>query len=248
VEANFHARAVVFDLFSAVVDPDDFRPKEFNIISKIAEVFNLDSNSLIQYWNESAHIRNTSKSRKPLDLIEDYLARNNARLPSKGDMLIADTLLGRYYDLALQNPKSDVVFALHNLKYQGLKLGALSNTNSREISTWFRSPLSGVFETTSFSCNIGYETPSKEAYNHTLDRLGVGASSSVYVGGGEAGILKGAKDAGFGMVIFMEGFVAKHHLRSDQEIAKSEAIVDATIQRISELEELLKPQPQLISK
>ena len=49
------------------------------------------------------------------------------------------------------------------------------------------------------------------------------------------------------MVIFMEGFVAKHHLGSDIEIAESEAVADATIQRISELEELLRPrQTQLI--
>ena len=247
VDSNFRARAVVFDLFSAVVDPEDFRPKEFNTIAKIAEVFNLDSTAFAKYWNETAHVRNTSRSRKPLDLIEDYLARNNCRVPSKGDMLIADTLLGRYFDMALQNPKSDVVFALHNLKYQGLKLGVISNTSSREISTWFRSPLSGVFETTCFSCNIGFETPSLEAYNYILNRLGVTPSSSVYVGGVEAGILKGAKDAGFGMITYMEGFVAKHHTRSDQEIAESVAIADATIQRISELEELLRPgQTQLI--
>ena len=130
--------------------------------------------------------------RKPLDLIEDYLARNNCRRPSKGDMLIADTLLGRYFDMALQNPKSDVTFALHNLKYQGLKLGAISNTNSREISTWFRSPLSGVFETTSFSCNTGFENPSLEAHNFILNRLGIVSSSCVYVSGGDARMLKGA--------------------------------------------------------
>ena len=247
LDKNFRAHAVVFDLFTSVVDPDDFRPKEFNIIAKIAEVFNLDSTAFTKYWNDSVHVRNTSRSRKPLDLIEDYLARNNCRLPSKGDMLIADTLLGRYFDLALQNPKPDVTFALHNLKYQGLKLGLLSNTNSREISTWFRSPLSGVFETTSFSCNIGFESPSLEAYNHVVNRLGVVASSCVYVSGGGARMLKGAKDAGFGMIIFMEGFVAKHHTLTDQEIAESEAVADATIQRVSELEELLRPaQTQLI--
>jgi FMN phosphatase YigB (HAD superfamily) len=225
---NFQPKAVIFDLFGAVVDPFDFRPKDLDFNAKIAEVFNLDAGSFTKYWNESLHIRNTSKSRKPLNLLEDYLTRNNSRTPSKGDLLIADTLLGRYYDMALQNPKSDVVFALHNLKYQGLKLGVLANTNSREISTWFRSPLSGVFEATGFSCNIGVETPKVEAYNHVMTKLGVSSSSSAYVGGDNT-LLKGAKDAGFGMVIFMEGFVAKHHRRSDPEMSESESLADTTV-------------------
>jgi len=241
VNTNFRPRAVVFDLFNSVVDPDDFRPKDFNVIYKIAEVFNLDPASFSKYWNDSARIRNTSRSRKPLDLIEDYLTRNNSRTPSKGDMLIADTLLGRYFDLALQNPKSDVVFALHNLKYQGLKLGVHANANSREISTWFRSPLSGVFETTCFSCNVGFEAPSSEAYNYLISRLGVPTPSTVYVSGADSLMLKGARDAGFGMIICMEGFAVKHHIQSDKELAECEALADATIQRISELEELLRP-------
>lgn len=239
--------AVVFDLFNTVTDPDDFRPKDFNTIAKIAEIFNLDTAAFEKYWNESAQIRNTSRSRKPLDLIEDYVSRNNGRLPSKGDLLIVDTLLGRYYDLALQNPRSDVVVTLHNLKYMGFKLGVLANTTSREISTWFRSPLSGVFETCGFSCNTGFVLPSKEAYNDILTRLGVDAGSSVYIGGREKGSLRGAKDVGFGKVIFMEGFVAKHHLQSATEMAESESIADVTVMRISELEELLKTStPRLI--
>ncbi len=163
--------AVVFDLFNAVVDPEDYRPKDFNTIAKIAELFNLDSKAFEKYWSDSAQIRNTSRSRKPLDLIEDYASQNNGRAPTKGDLLIVDTLLGRYYDMALQNPKSDVVVSLHNLKYQGLKLGVLSNTSSREISTWFRSPLSGVFEKTGFSCNSGLAMSSKEAYQDVVAQI-----------------------------------------------------------------------------
>ena len=235
-----NVRAVVFDLYNTVTDPDDFRPKDFNTIAKIAEIFNLDPAPFEKYWNESAQIRNSSRSRKPLDLIEDYVSRNNGRPPSKGDLLIVDTLLGRYYDTALQNPRSDVVVSLHNLKYMGLKLGALANTSSREISTWFRSPLSGVFETCGFSCNTGFLLPSSEAYHDIITRLGVEMGSSVFVGGKEKETLRGAKAAGFGKVIFMEGFVAKHHLQSAAEMMESEGIADATIMRITELQELLK--------
>jgi FMN phosphatase YigB (HAD superfamily) len=241
ITTGIRPRSVVFDLFNTVVDPNDFCPKGFNNIAKIAEVFNLDAVAFEKYWNESAHIRNTSRSRKPLDLIEDYVSQNGQRSPSKGDLLIADTLLGRYHDMALQNPRSDVVVALHNLKYQGMKLGVLANTNSREISTWFRSPLSGVFETTGFSCNKGFGMPSKVAYEDVLSHLGVETRYSIFVGGRESGFLRGAREAGFGKVIYMEGFSAKHHLQKAEEMAESEKAADSTIMRISELEELLKP-------
>jgi len=246
--SGFRPLAVVFDLFNAVTDPNDFRPKDFNTIAKIAELFNLDAVTFEKYWADSANLRNTSKSRKPLDLIEDYVSQHNGRPPSKGDLLIVDTLLGRYYDMALQNPKSEIVVALHNLKYQGLKLGVLANTSTREITSWFRSPLSGVFEVTGFSCNTGFVNPSREAFNQIVRNLGVEGKNSVYVGGKERGSLKAARESGFGRVIFMEGFIAKHHLLSAAEIAESESTADATIVRISELEELLKSSaPQVLS-
>lgn len=243
---NFRPRAVIFDLFNAVVDPDDFRPSDFNPIAKIAEVFNLDAKAFEAYWIESARIRNSGRTRKPLDLIEDYVSQHNGRSPTKGDLIIVDTLLGRYYDMALQNPKSEVVVALHNLKYQGLKLGLLANCSPREISTWFRSPISGVFEHPCFSCDTGHVMPAGDAYNHATKLLGTEAGSSVFVGGRERGSLKGARDAGFGRVIFMEGFIAKHHLWSQQEISESESFADVTIMRVSELEELLKATPAQI--
>ena len=235
---NFRPQSFIFDLFNAVVDPDGYRPKGFSTPQKIAELFNLNSPPFEKFWNDSVHIRNTSKSRKPLDLIEDYVARNGARPPSKGDLLLVDTFLGRYHDMALQSPKSEVIVELHNLKYQGMKLGLLANTSEREISTWFRSPLAGLFEAAGFSCNTGFEMPSKEAYSQVLARMSVSASTSIFVGGADRSSLQGAKDFGFGSVVFMEGFAARHHLHSDQEMVELESLADSTIQRISELGDL----------
>ena len=124
-------QGIVFDLFRTLVDPDELTPRDFQKTKKIAELFSLDEPAFSKYWNDLTPIRNTSKSKKTINLIEDYVAKNTGRPPTKGDLLVADTILGRYHDRSLQNPKSEVVSALHNLKYKGVRLGILSNTDER---------------------------------------------------------------------------------------------------------------------
>jgi putative hydrolase of the HAD superfamily len=238
-EKKIRAQGIVFDLFRTLADPDELTPRDFQKTKKIAELFNLDSAAFSKYWNEMNPIRNTSKSKKTINLIEDYVVKNTGRPPTKGDLLVADTILGRYHDRSLQNPKSDVISALHNLKFNGVRLGVLSNTDERQVAMWFRSPISGVMDAACFSFEIGYEKPAKEAYSAVLGKLGVPAGSSMYVGAGESEDLKGAKEAGFGTTVFMEGFVSRNATQTPDQIRYSEGIADRTIQRISELEEMI---------
>jgi FMN phosphatase YigB (HAD superfamily) len=238
---KFSAQSIVFDLFHTIIDPDDLKPKEFQAEQKISEVFGLDAKDFAKYWSELSHVRNTTRSKKPIDLVEDYIIRNTRRHPTKGDLVLVDTLLGRYQDLALQNPKHETVAALHNLKFKGIKLGLLSNNDTRDVATWYRSPLSGLFDAVCFSFDIGCEKPSREAYSAVLNRLGSSVDSSAYVGHGED--LRGAKEAGFRTVIFMEGYVSGNGARDHHALVSQEEVSDLTIQRISELEETLKLYP-----
>ena len=238
-QKKFRAQSIVFDLFHTLVDPDELTPRDFQRPRKIAELFNLDPSAFTKYWHDLTPVRNTSKSKKAINLIEDYVVKNTGRPPTKGDLLVADTILGRYHDRSLQDPKSDVVSALHNLKFKGVRLGVLSNTDERQVAMWFRSPLSGLFDAACFSYEIGYEKPAKEAYSAVLGKLGIPAGSSIYVGDGEWDDLRGAKDAGFGLAVFMEGFVSRDGTRTSDEIRASESVADKTIQRISELEEMV---------
>jgi putative hydrolase of the HAD superfamily len=238
-QKKLRVQGIVFDLFRTLVDPDELTPRDFQKTKKIAELFNLDPIAFSKYWNDLTQIRNTSKSKKTINLIEDYVVKNTGRPPTKGDILVADTILGRYHDRSLQDPKSDVISALHNLKFKGVRLGVLSNTDERQVAMWFRSPLSGVIDAACFSFEIGFEKPAKEAYSAVLVKLGVPAGSSIYVSDGESDDLKGAKEAGFGTTVFMEGFVSRDGTRTSEENRTSENTADKTIQRISELEEMI---------
>ncbi len=238
-EKKSRTQGIVFDLFGTLADPDEITPRDFQRSKKIAELFNLDADAFIKYWNDLTPVRNTSKSKKTINLIEDYVLKNTGRRPTKGDLLVADTFLGRYHDRSLLDPKSDVVSALHNLKFKGIRLGVLSNTDERQVAMWFRSPLSGVIDAACFSFDIGYEKPAREAYSAVITKMGIPAGSCIYVGASSPDDLKGAKDVGFAMTVFMEGFVASGGRHSDEEIRNTEAFCDKTIQRISELEEIV---------
>ena len=238
-EQKSRTHGIVFDLFGTLADPEEITPRDFQRSKKLAELFSVDPDAFAKYWNDLTPLRNTSKSKKTINLIEDYVLKNTGRRPTKGDLLVADTILGRYHDRSLQDPKSDVVSALHNLKFKGIRLGVFSNTDERQVAMWFRSPLSGVIDVACFSFEMGYQKPAKEAYAAVISKMGVAAGACIYVSAGDIDDLKAAKDAGFGRIVFMEGFVARSGTRSDEQIRNAQAFADKTIQRISELEEIV---------
>jgi len=203
-------------------------------------LFSLDANAFSKYWADTSRIRNTSRSRKPADLVEDYVLEKSGRPPSKGDLLLVDTFLGRYNDMALQKPRPEVSSTLHNLKYHGIRLGTLANTSEREVSTWYRSPLSGMFDSVCFSYDIASEIPSKEAFAKILGKISSTPERSIYVGDGENGDLRVARESGFGKIILMEGFLRRHKLKSEEEISSLERAADACIQRLSELDDIIR--------
>jgi len=43
-------RAVVFDLFHTLVDPEEFRPRDFDRAGRVAEILGLDSAAFRLFW------------------------------------------------------------------------------------------------------------------------------------------------------------------------------------------------------
>jgi FMN phosphatase YigB (HAD superfamily) len=119
--------------------------------------------------------------------------------------------------MAILNPQPNIVSTLQSLSKRGFKLGLLSNCDEREIREWSNSPLEQYFNAVCFSCDIGHTKPYPMTYATILEKLETTAEKSVYMGDGGSSELEGAKKAGFGLVVFMEGFVSTNCLRKPSE-------------------------------
>lgn len=232
---QFQVQSIVFDLFHTLVDPEDYRPRDFKRSEKIADLFKLDKEEFRKYWDSMLNARCTSGSRKVLSYVEEYVTKVTGKSPSKQDLIFAELVLGRYQDLAIEKPRPMLIGALSALKSQGIKLGLLSDSDEREVRAWPKSTIVPFFDSCCFSFEIGYTKPSKEAYSIVLDKLGATAQSSIFVGDGGGDELKGAREAGFGAVVFMKGFVSKNGLRSAEEIRNFSLESDYTIDTLGEL-------------
>ena len=236
ITKRFQVQSVVFDLFHTLVDPDVYRPEGFTRAYKIAEARGLaDADEFARYWDEVEAKRHVDGSKKVAEYADDYLLEHGGRRCTPEELDQVNLLWGRMHDLALLKPRDEVVSALRYLRTRGLKLGLLSNIDEREAVNWTNSPLSPLFDVACLSFEIGHSKPSKEAYSLVLSRLGTDASSSIYVGDGSHDELVGAKRAGFGLVVFMKGFISGEGKRSAEVLNKRQAVADATIMGIGEL-------------
>ena len=231
-------RAVVFDLFHTLVDPEDFRPRNFRRTVRVADLLQVDHDHFTSYWEQTSSIRNTNRSNTVVKLVEKYLSKTGRT--SDADILAqVDYELGRYQDLAIVHPRPNVGPLLKTLAGQGFKLGLLTNSDEREIREWPHSQLVSYFDAACFSCEIGFEKPQLEAYRKVLERLGTPASEAAYVGDGGSNELEGARAAGFGLVVFMKMFVADNGLRTSDELGVFMESADTTAETLEELPVIL---------
>src|ERR1700694_625208 len=54
---KLEVHAIVFDLFHTLVDPEDFRPKDFRRADVAAEVVGLDKERFAAYWKDTWKLR-----------------------------------------------------------------------------------------------------------------------------------------------------------------------------------------------
>jgi len=231
-------RAVIFDLFHTLVDPELFRPRDFNRASAIADLFGFPRQEFADYWSSTAGRRNTDCSVSAEELLREFASRNGFDLDPE-HVPQAEDHLGRYQAEALLNPSEEVLRALRELKGMGLQLALLSNADSFEIGTWPRSPLAAIIDHAYFSCHIGRGKPDPEAYLHCLRQIGVPAPSAAFVGDGGSGELLGAREAHLRPIIFMRRWVGVNGLRSPEDLERFARQADMTVDRFPQLVRVL---------
>ncbi len=227
-------QAVVLDLFHTLVDPEDFRPKEYRRANVVSEILGLPEAEFVAFWDGTERTRMLT-ARPEMDYVKDFAAAKGRTVP-ESKLNEAERALSRYQDLAILNPRAEVTTSVKLLKDRGYRLGLLSNTYESDVREWPHSPLAPFFEAATFSHRIGMMKPEPGAYLAILEALGLPDSSRcIYVGDGGSQELVGAKNIGFGQVIFMKKFVSRNGLRTEEELGEIATQGDLSVDSFEEL-------------
>jgi len=217
-------KAVIFDLFHTLISFDDSgRPWT-------SEVLGIEHKIWTKQLVENSPDRLKGKIKDPYELLETSVHAIDPNFPK--DIIVKATenrLLGMK-DVVV-NVKEEIISTLQSLKENGKKLGLVRNADYLEIDSWADSPLAPLFESTIFSCQVGFVKPQPEIYKLCLNELEVSPGDSVFVGDGGSNELIGAREMGM-TTILMTGILMRlwpHVIeeRKDQ--------TDYIIENISEL-------------
>ena len=227
--------AIVFDLWYTLICPEHHRPPGVRSITAIPGLLQLDPARFASFWE--AQFPTMYRNPRPLrEYIAEYLSPLGRTLNEAETAAFEDVWAA--HDAALRLPRPQVLGALSQLADGEVRLGLLSNAHEREIRRWSESPLSSCFDAVAFSCHIGSAKPQASAYHHILEALGVRPENAVFVGDGGSDELRGAREAGFGAVVFMRGLLVELGIR-EGEYPDLAAQANVVVDSVAEVAELL---------
>lgn len=229
-------RGIVFNLFHTLVDPEEFRPRDSWRLRHVAEEIDADGRELIMYWKDTYEERLTTPV-SGTGLVLRYAEENGIDISQRQQAAVT-AYLGDYQDVAIQQPRPDVLDAIADLanRYQ---LIVLSNCYIEEVSAWPQSPFVPHFAGAAFSYDIGARKPDHAAYTAATSLIGLAPEDCAFVGNGGSGELRGAKDAGFALVVHQNQFNKTNGLVSEEQQEARAAEADAQITSLAELDGLL---------
>jgi FMN phosphatase YigB (HAD superfamily) len=229
--------AIVFDLFHTLVDPEDYRPKDFRRSEYVADAIGIERDPFWDWWQETIYPRLTGVTTLTDEVVAYASSKGVAASREDVDRAIFES--GRYQRKALDNPRGEVLSALGNIKSRSISIGLLSNAEEWEMRTFETSPLNDLIDAATHSFQTAFAKPDLEAYVDIIRKLEADPASSIYVANGWDQELDGARNAGFGLVVFMRGFVGTNGLSNPDELQALAAEADETIDDLAELLDLI---------
>lgn len=179
-------RAVIFDLWQTLVPYSAESAKE--MYGQLVEAWGAEPESFEPLWYERAREREVGP-------IEPHLRSIAEELGLQGD-LAAVMRIRRDWTLGALVPRPDAVPTLTELRRRGHRLGMISVCSEDVVAVWEQTPFAGVFDSTVFSCSVGFGKPDPRIYRLAAEELGVDAGDCLFVGDGANDELPGAERAG----------------------------------------------------
>jgi putative hydrolase of the HAD superfamily len=200
-QAVDRAEAVLFDLFHTLTSIEAVTTWG----EPTHEILGVTREAWLKILFEDSRDRLVGRVRDPLIMIRNMAHALDASIPEDA-IREATRNRARRFENALTKMPEASRDALKRLRARGKKLGLVSNADAMEIAAWDRSPIAGLFDSVTFSCDAGYAKPEPEIYRICLGELGVGADRGVFVGDGGSNELRGAREIGL-TTVMMTGVI-----------------------------------------
>jgi putative hydrolase of the HAD superfamily len=179
-------RAVIFDLWQTLVPwPVDSANAMY---SRLVETWGADPETFHELWHRRRRERETGP-------IEPHLRAIAEELGLGGDVESVMTIR-RDWTLEALVPRPEAVPTLEELRRRGHKLGMISACSEDVPDVWDRTPFATLFDSTVFSCSVGFSKPDPRIYALAAEELGVEPAECLFVGDGANDELPGAERAG----------------------------------------------------
>ena len=179
-------RAVIFDLWQTLVPFPVESARE--MYGRLVETWGAEAQSFEALW----HRRRLERETGP---IEPHLRAIADELGLEGDLAAVMAIRREWTHEALV-PRPEAVPTLEELRRRGHKLGMISACSEDVPEVWERTPFAGLFDSTVFSCSVGFSKPDPQIYELAADELGVETVDCLFVGDGANDELPGAERAG----------------------------------------------------
>ncbi|HZB35426.1 MAG TPA: HAD family hydrolase [Gaiellaceae bacterium] len=177
---------VIFDLWQTLVPwPVDSANRMYG---RLVETWGADPEAFHELWNRRRRERETGPIEPHLRSIADELGLG-------GDVQ-AVMAIRRDWTLESLVPRPDAIPTLEELRRRGHKLGMISACTEDVPEVWERTPFATLFDSTVFSCSVGFSKPDPRIYARAAEELGVEPGDCLFVGDGANDELPGAERAG----------------------------------------------------
>jgi hypothetical protein len=111
-------RAVAFDLFPTLVDPEDFRSRGFRRARAFADLLGIPAPEFEADWEAGMLERVLAMEPSATDRVRQYCSAHRISPPGSSWPTVTH-LFGRYQDLAIRSPRVSVLKALHPSRTRG---------------------------------------------------------------------------------------------------------------------------------
>lgn len=188
-------KAVFFDLFFTLANLEYQQENEFTLLGISRSEWESSAENPQVY-----NLRATGRIKDEKEMIKSMVAG----LPfsvNDGQLEKLVEIRNNRYRKSLTDIHPDILFTLKHLKEKGLKLCLVSNADIIDKKYWPVSPLKDYFDDVIFSCDVGIVKPDKTIYLLAMEKLGVDAADSLFIGDGGSDELAGAKAVGMTTIL-----------------------------------------------